>query len=1100
MNLVDLSIRRPVTIMMFTVAFLLFGSVVFNRMGVNLLPELSYPTLTVRTVYEGSAPAEVENLVSKPIEEVLGTVKNVRTIHSISRAGQSDVIMEFHWGADMSRAGLDVREKLDRLQLPLDIKSPALLRFNPSLAPIIRMSLARKDIDSETNRLSETQLIELRRFAQDELKKQLESVEGVAAVKISGGLEDEIQILVDQNKISRLNLTLDQINQRLRSENVNLSGGRLEDGHQQLLIRTINQFKSISEIEQTIISSKNGKTLRLKEIAEVRQAYKEREAITRVNGVEAVEIAIYKEGDANTVKVAERLEKRFKDTEELLPKHLELTKLYDQSTFISSAISEVIQAGLIGGLLAMLVLYSFLRHFWSTLIISISIPISVIVSFNFMYASQISLNIMSLGGIALAIGLLVDNAVVVLENIARHKEQLGKETKLTPKMIQQAAAKGAKEVIGAITASTLTTIAVFLPLAFVDGIAGQLFNDQALTVTYTLLVSLIVAVTLIPMLSARHAELDTNAQPSQLKPSKPQTKLQKITYPVRILLRLIFIKVPSFVATIMVFLFYGISWVGQKAFSPLAWLVNQKYSVLAKAYRHLLKATVKSPALVVSIGILIFIGSLSLVPNLGMELIPKLSQGEFNVELKATPGTPIESTDKLIESARQLLSNNKLVDRTYSVSGTGNRLDASPEKGGENWGEINVVLKKGTSSEDEEKIILSMRDQLNSIPGLAIKISRPTLFSFDTPLEIEVKGYDLVQLKKSSQMIVESLQSSSRFSDIKSTIESGYPEVRIEFDHQKIAALGFTSPQIAQRIVDQVRGDIATKYSFRDRKIDVLVRTIEPQRNSLESISNLLINTDSDKPVRLSSVANIIVDTAPSEIHRIDQERVAVIRSNIRYGDLNQAALEVRDLLQSLPQAYGIRAEVGGQSEEMEASFSSLYFALALAVFLVYLVMASQFESLLYPFVILFSVPLAMIGAIIALWITKTNVSVVVFIGLILLAGIVVNNAIVLIDKINQLRRDGLDITKAIQEAGESRLRPIIITTLTTILGMLPLALGLGDGGELRAPMAITVIGGLTMSTLLTLLFIPALYRIVSKDTHFTYREDNSLNLGEEHS
>jgi hydrophobic/amphiphilic exporter-1 (mainly G- bacteria), HAE1 family len=1093
MNLVDLSIRRPVTIMMFTVAFLLFGSVVFNRMGVNLLPELSYPTLTVRTAYEGSAPAEVENLVSKPIEEVLGTVKNVRTIHSISRAGQSDVIMEFHWGADMSRAGLDVREKLDRLQLPLDVKSPALLRFNPSLAPIYRISLARKDLVGESGRLSDIQLIELRRFAQDELKKQLESVEGVAAVKISGGLEDEIQILVDQNKISQLNLTLEQINQRLRAENVNLSGGRIEDGHQQLLIRTINQFKNIGEIEQTIISTSNGKNIRLVEVAEVRQTYKEREAITRVNGDEAVEIAIYKEGDANTVKVAERITKRFKDTEDLLPKHLELTKLYDQSTFISSAITEVIQAGLIGGLLAMLVLYSFLRHFWSTFIISISIPISVIVSFNFMYASQISLNIMSLGGIALAIGLLVDNAIVVLENIARHKEQLGKDSKLTPQLIKQAAAQGAKEVIGAITASTLTTIAVFLPLAFVDGIAGQLFNDQALTVTFTLLVSLVVAVTLIPMLSARHTEIDTQAQRSRLAPNKPQTRLQKLTYPFRIILRLVFIIIPSLVVTFLVFILYAISWVGEKAFSPLAWLVNQKYRVLAKGYRHLLKATLNSPALVVSIGVFLFAGSLVLVPKLGMELIPQLSQGEFNVELKATPGTPIETTDKLIESARQTLAESPLVDRTYSVSGTGNRLDSSPEKGGENWGEINVVLNKRTGKEDEDRLILAMRNQLNSIPGLAVKISRPTLFSFDTPLEIEVKGYDLGQLKKTSRLIVDSLESSSRFSDVKSTIETGYPEIRIEFDHQKIAALGFTSPQIAQRIVDLVKGDIATKYSFRDRKIDVLVRTIEPQRNSLESIRNLLINTDSDKPIRLSSVANILVDTAPSEIHRIDQERVAVIRSNIQYGDLNQAAIEVQELLKALPQSYGIRAEVGGQSEEMDASFSSLYFALALAVFLVYIVMASQFESLLYPFVILFSVPLAMIGAIIALWITKTNISVVVFIGLILLAGIVVNNAIVLIDKINRLRQDGLGVNEAIQIAGESRLRPIIITTLTTVLGMLPLALGLGDGGELRAPMAITVIGGLSMSTLLTLLFIPALYRIVSGDTDLSSEHDKSL-------
>ena len=494
MNIVDIAVKRPVTVWMFTFAIILFGMVSLSRLALNLLPELSYPTLTIRTDYVGAAPAEIEQLVSKPIEESIGVVKGVRTVTSTSKAGQSDVLLEFEWGTDMDLASLEVREKLDTLQLPLDIKKPVLLRFNPSLDPIMRFgfvgvnALAKQDnpeadakaVDSnpETVTLDEPGIKALRLFAEEQIKRQLESVAGVASVKVGGGLENEIQVLIDQDKTSQLNISATDIIKRLKEENVNTSGGRVEDGSQEFLVRSLNQFQTLDDMRNLFIANREGKNIRLGDVAQVVESFKERTSMNRFDGFEGVEIAIYKEGDANTVEVAKNINLRIAELQDEIPKHYQLQMIYDQSRFIASAINEVKSAAIIGGLLAMFVLYLFLKNIWPTLIISISIPVSIIATFNLMYANDISLNIMSLGGIALAIGLLVDNSIVVLENIDRHKKR-NKDFKL-------AAAVGTKEVSMAIVASTLTTMAVFFPLVFVEGIAGQLFADQALTVTFAL--------------------------------------------------------------------------------------------------------------------------------------------------------------------------------------------------------------------------------------------------------------------------------------------------------------------------------------------------------------------------------------------------------------------------------------------------------------------------------------------------------------------------------------------------------------------------------------------------------------------------------------
>jgi HAE1 family hydrophobic/amphiphilic exporter-1 len=1091
MKIVALSTRRRVTIAMFTIAVILFGVVSLGRLKVNLLPDLSYPTLTVRTEYQGAAPAEIENLVTKPVEEALGVVKNVQEVRSISRAGQSDVVLEFAWGTSMDYASLDVREKLDALMLPLDAERPVILRFDPSLDPIMRFGLAKKqqpgmlqaesesetpvrpaslaDSEASPDLLDEAGLKSVRRYADEQVKKDLESALGVAAVKISGGLEDEVQVFVDPEKLSQLGVPIERVSQVLEQENINLSGGRLEEGTQQYLVRTMGQFETVQGIRDVIVDQRNGTPIYLRDVADVRMGFKEREAITRIDGREAVEIAVYKEGDANTVAVAQAVQGRLDRVRSELPSDMELVKVYDQSTFITQAVNEVVKNGVIGGILAVIILFLFLRHFGTTLIISLSIPVSVIATFTLMFGFDLTLNIMSLGGLALGIGLLLDNSIVVLENIARHRE-MGKSA-------FEAARDGASEVGQAVTASTLTTVAVFFPLVFVQGIAGQLFRDQALTVTFSLLASLLVALTLIPML-ATFGERRKDATLEDTEPlPKPKTKVGRGVRAVR---RFIFTTIPSYVARGVYRVVRGIGRGAAFVISPVTKGFNAGYDWVADRYPPAIKWALSRKGTVLGTAFALFAATMLLVPVLGVELIPQLSQGEMTAEFRMAPGTPLERTDAILARAQRRASDLSEVQTTFAVSGSGNRMDANPDQGGENWGELYIALD-AKDELSEAAVQEALRQDLERVPGLQYKFGRPTLFTFDTPVEIEISGYDLDRLKQLSQLLTKRMSASDRFADVKSTMERGHPEVQIYFDRERTAALGLAVHEIADRVVSKVRGDVATKYSWRDRKIDVLVRAREQDRASIDDIRRLVVNPESDRPVPLSAVAEVVVDEGPGEIRRVGQQRVALVTANLTYGDLGAASEELTSIIDGLPVPAGLSIRQAGQQQEMSDSFRSLLLALALAIFLVYLVMASQFESLLHPFVIFFSIPLALIGAVLALWLTGSTLSVVVFIGLILLVGIVVNNAIVLVDLINQLRAEGMTKYEAIVEGGRLRLRPILMTTLTTTLGLLPLALGLGEGAEVRAPMAIPVIGGLVVSTLLTLIVIPVMYAVLDR-------------------
>ena len=1054
-RLIEIATERRVTIVMLMVAIGLFGLVSLSRLNLNLLPDISYPTVTIRTELTGAAPVEVENLVTKPIEEAVGVIRNVRLVRSVSRSGQSDVTLEFLWGTDMDVAGVEVREKLDLLFLPLEASRPLLLRFDPASEPIMRLGLLYKEAsDPGSAEGTEAQLKALRRLAEDRIKNDLEAEEGTAAVKVSGGLEDEIQVQVDQQKLSQLGISIETVADRIRAENVNLSGGRLEEGNQRFLVRTLNEFQSIDEFRDAIVAYVADRPVYLRDVATVERGYKEREAVTRVEGRESVELGIYKEGDANTVQVANRLEQRLERVKASLPDDIELITIHDQSRFISSAVNAVKNAAFLGGLIAIMVLYGFLRDARATTIVSVAIPISVIGTFLLMYTNNVSLNIMSLGGIALAVGMLVDNSIVVLENIVRKKEQ--------GQGIVEAAQNGTAEVASAVVAATLTTIAVFFPMVFISGIAGQLFRDQALTVTFALVISLIVALTVIPMLSSLGAgsrySTDSENEP-------PGWFTRAVASVVRML---------GFVFVAMRWLFWALLWVPTQLFQRL-------YGAVAAIYPGLLRWSLQHRATVVITATLIFVGSMMLVPRLGTELIPQLSQGEFNVDLRLPPGAPLTETDRAIQAAQRASAGVDVVALNYSVAGTGNRLDANPVDAGDNTGTLSIALSPGATRADETATMDVMRQELARIPGVQYEFSRPSLMTFASPLQIEIAGFDLEGLALVSQAVVTEMAASDRFTDIKTTVEQGNPEIQIVFDQERAAKLGLAVRDIANRVVANVRGELATRYTWRDKKIDVLVRSVDTRSSSIDEIRHLIVNPTSERPVTLEAVADVNVSLGPAEIRRVAQERVAIITANFAYSDLGAAAAATGAIIDRIPMPAGITATVSGQSEEMKDSFRSMQFALALAIFLVYLVMASQFESLIHPFVILFTIPLALVGAVLALFITGTTINIVAFIGVIMLAGIVVNNAIVLVDLINQLCAQGKDRFDAIMEAGTARLRPILMTSLTTALGLLPMAMGFGEGAEVRTPMAITVIGGLLVSTMLTLVVIPVVYSLLDR-------------------
>ena len=1249
----SITTERPVAILMVVMAVCVFGGVSYQKLALTLMPDISYPALTVRTEYPGTAPEEIENLVSRQLEQELGIVPDLVTISSISKAGQSDIILEFAWDTDMTAISQDIREKVDRVRLPDEARRPLLLHYDPTLDPIMRIGL-----------YGPQSLYDLRYQAEYEIKRALESVGGIAAVKVKGGLEEQYHVALDERKLALIGLDINQVNTTLAQNNINIPGGNLREGNTEYLIRTLNEFQSMEEIGDLIITRQDGIDVRLKDIGEVYRAHKDREIITRVNGDESIEIEIYKEADANVVAVAvavrnkifgqpkqrawvdqqankkesadkpkkadeaakkgdlkERKKQAAIETmtrrrmtdfiEYRLPEGAGLEVLSDQSIFIKNSIREVKSNAILGGLMAVFVLFVFLRNVVHTLIVGLTIPISIVATFAPMYIFDVSLNIISLGGLALGVGILVDNSIVVLESIFRCREE-GDD-------LMNATVRGVSEVGSAVMASTLTTVAVFFPIVFVEGVAGQVFGDMALTVVFSLLASLAVALFFIPMLASRRlgasgaqgsekipatgyfqfgagkkdtdptarfgetllilpkwvlrqlilglavvilvvrlvgllvfpllaglfaliekvflkrspglpsrlagfpiltprlawAEMD-HVWPGLIRFEAPSRLLEHfrllgawrarggsflrravrvaplvlaipivlIIFYIGIILRTIgclvhIVLVGAFLTAVAIFTF--ISRIGTPFLAPALNLFERGFGVIQSGYPHRLKWSLRNPAIILGTAVVAFFATvMGVVPKLGRELIPQVHQGEFNLDITLPVGTPLERTAEVARVVESEVLRHGEVDRIATSVGTENTATSSSEEG-EHTGKVTVRMKEGLGARDEDALIDRIRGNLADLPETKIEVSYPALFSFKSPVEVEIKGFDLATLREVSRQAESELSAVPGLVDIKSSLQAGNPELQISYYRDRLAEYELDLRAVAELVRNKVQGTVATEFRRQERQIEIFVRLSEADRLGVGEIKRLIINPGNEVPIRLSAVAEIRINEGPSEIRRINQERAALLTANVRGADLASVSTGIATILGSMEFPEGFSYLIAGQNAEMKTSTDSLILALSLALFLVYIVMASQFESLIHPFIIMFTVPLAVIGAAIALWLLGMSLSITVFIGLIMLAGIVVNNAIVLVDYINHLRKTGLDKIDAIMQAGSIRLRPIIMTTTTTVLGLIPMALGLGEGAEIRTPMAITVIFGLISSTVLTLVVIPTVYMLIDR-------------------
>jgi HAE1 family hydrophobic/amphiphilic exporter-1 len=1106
---------RPVAVTMIMVSLAVFGLVSFFKLRQDLLPEISYPTLTVRTTWEGAAPEDIEQRLSVRISEALSTLPGLVRTSSRSRAGVSDVLLEFDWNAEMTFAVQDVRERLDGVFLPDGAERPLILRYDPNLDPILRVGLVSR------RGTGEDALTSLRWLAENRLERELEALEGVAAVEVRGGLEEEIRVVVDPDRLSAQNVAPAEIAARLAAENVNAAGGTLLEGSTEYIVRTVNEFRSVEELANLAIVRRGGATVRLSDLAEVSAGNKKREVVTRIAGSEAVELAIFREAGSNIVDLADRVKDKLFGTEQQrlaaekqvdegggttlaerkeasflaheLRDDLEIALLSDQSTFIRQAVQDVQQAAVLGAGLAVVVIWIFLRRFAATAIIAVAIPLSVIVTFAPMYLAGVTLNIMSLGGLALGVGMLVDNAIVVLESITRCREE--------GDSLRRAAVRGTREVAGAVTASTLTTVSVFAPIVFVSGIAGQIFGDQALTVVTSLVVSLIVAILFIPMLASRRAFAGPGADDEAPEPAvAPPGLLEDLNWgPAHFLGSLLTLLgrcalwVLFAAARLLTWVVGGAAFVIGLLLKPFSWLFEAGWSVVDALYPRLLRGALLLWPVTLALAGLLLWDTQRRAGELGIELLPEIHQGEFTAFCQLDVGQPLAETDAALSALAARVAAMPEVDQTALVVGI--EEDAlSQDVEGPNTGRLTVKLKPGIAGAEAELAVSeAVRTLLASHPAMeSVEIRRPTPFALDAPVSVEVKGYDLELLDRVAADVRRELETLPGLTDLRSSQRPGYPEVRVTFDRDKTLEYGLDLGQVATLVRDQVLGNVATRYTRGDDRIDVRVLAGPTHLGTLDDVLDLVVNPGADQPVPLSAVARVRQVDGPAEIRRVGSARAIVLDAETSRVDLGGLSADIDARLGSLAVPDGVTAELAGQRRELDSARRDLIMALVLAVFLVYVVMAAQFESLLQPLIILAAVPLAGIGAIAGLDLLGIPLSVVVFIGLIMLAGIVVNNAIVLVDRINQNRLRGLELNEAIVEAGRARLRPILMTTTTTALGLLPMTgwltgvpvigeLGSGEGAELRAPMAVAVICGLVTSTLLTLVIVPTLYTLVAR-------------------
>lgn len=1018
MSLSQVSVRRPVTTYMVVLIVLILGAVSILKIPVELMPEITFPTVTINTEYENVSPGEIETLITERVEKAVSSVAGVEEVSSVSVEGRSQVRVSFVWGTDLDSAVSDLREKLDSIrdEMPQDARAPVISKYDVNASPIMFIGIA-GDMDD----------VSLRTFVENQIRYRLERVAGVASAEIRGGLEREIHVNLFLDKLRALNISPAEVERALSAENVDLPAGHIDRAHMELTVRTLGQFTDLEQMRNTVVALRQGTPIYLRDLATVDDSYREIDHVVRINGRGAVIVSLRKQPNANTVEVVDRVSRQIAQINRDFPQ-IEIKSLRENASYIRHAIDNVTQAALLGSAFAVAILLLFLRSLRSTVIIAVAIPVSVVATFALMFFQGFTINIMSFGGLALGVGMLVDNSIVVLENIFRHREE-GKER-------GAAVYHGTREVTGAIVASTLTTVVVFLPLLFIPGTAGELFKQLAWVIFFSLTVSLVVALTLVPVLSYQLMGL---ARRSGDRPAATRV---------------------SAAAKAMM-------------------------DGLERGYRALLIGALDNKALVFSLAALLFFGSLWLLSNVATEFMPKADEGEVLILAEMGEGTKISAMDTAFARIEAIVK--RRVPEAQNVFTHFGQFGGRAR--GKNQGHVHIWLgSKKERSRSDEDIARDLRRHVNAVPGVVARVrARSGLFVFrrlglagDDNLEVNLRGHDLIAAQRIADEIKSHMEQVSGISGVRINRQGGQPELGVHIDRQKAAALGIPVTTIAHTVKTALVGTRATLYRDGGDEFDVLVRLAEQDRLTRQAVLDITVPTPSGKSVPLRNLIKLEERKGPTEIHRLNQERIVTISGEVTGRDMGAVIGDLQARLRSVKLPADFSLEVGGDYHEQQEAFGELRWGLLLALILVYMVMAAQFESLRDPLLIMFSMPLATVGILVSLWITGSTINVNSFIGIILLTGIVVNNAIVLVDYINlKIREEELDVREAVVTGATARLRPVLMTTSTTALAMVPLALALGEGGEVQAPLARVVIGGLTSSALITLVFIPALYAAV---------------------
>jgi len=1022
MSIPRLAIQRPVTMFMLSAVVVLLGAISLTRLPVDLMPEFTAPTISINVGYNGVGPLEIEQLITRPIEQAVGAVAGVETISSNSSEGRSNVRINFAWGTDMNEALDEVRTRIDRVRgrMPEDAEQINIFKADSNAQAIMQLAVE-GDFDPVT----------LREIAQNDLVTRLERVPGVAAVTVNGGLRRQIHIELSKEKITALNLSVDRVVQTLRQENQNTPLGEVSQGDATYLVRSQGEFTSLDDIRNLVVMTRAGVPIYLRDVADVIDSTEDRRQFMRIDGRPGVRMAVNKQTEQNTVAVSEGIREEVDRINREVP-GIRVLVTNDQATFIQRAIDNVQEHALLGGILVILIIFAFLRDFRSTLIVSTSIPVSVIGTFALLYFGGFTLNTMTFGGLALGIGMIVDAAIVVLENTHRHLH-MGKD-KMT------AAIDGSEEVWSAILASTLTHIAVFIPLLFLSGFSSILFGQLSYVVMFSLAMSLFVAVTIVPVLCSRWLRT-------------PDEEASRTG-------------------------FFGRLFRASEGF----------LDAVDERYRKALHLSLAHRPTVIVGALASVVAAVLIYPLLSTELLPQTDEGEVNVNAELAVGTRVERTEEVMLRLEEMVKQ-YVPEATTIITSGGGFAGGFGGGGTTNRGQINIrLVPREERQRTNDEIAQELRRQLAGLPGVIVR-ANPAGGNFqlfrmlgggdgDARLALEIRGDDLDDARRIAQEARTVMEGTPGIADVRVGREEGRPEITVRVDRPKAAMLGMTPQLVATTIQTNVAGTTAAQYRERGNEYPIIVRLREADREAISDIGDVLLSTPAGQVVPARNLLAVGRDAGPVQIDRKNNERITRVNADIETS-LSDAIAAVQSNLNQVRVPPDFAVGFGAEVEEQARAFRQLLLVLVLAVLLVYAVMASQYESLRDPFIIMFSIPVASLGVVLMLLATGTAFNMQAFIGIIMLAGIVVSNAILLVDYINTLRRrDGMPLREAVEVGGRRRLRPILMTSFATILGLVPMAIGLGEGGELQAPLARVVIGGLVASTLVTLVLVPAVYTL----------------------